>query len=307
MIPARFLGSAGVLVLLPLVHSPTQFPEIKEGEYLRTEQGRAEVLLTPGVFLRLGEETRVQMLASRLSDVRLRLLAGAAVVEADEIGKENAVTVQAGEAEVHLLRSGLYRFDIQGLEPARLRVFAGEALVSGEKGEIRLGNKKEIELAGDFQSRKFNLEDTDPLDRWSKRRGGYLAAANVSASRQAYHSGLAYYGSGWIFNPYYGMFTFLPYRDVIWSPYGYGFYSPWAVYYLYTPPRGGYLGGGGGRGGGIVAPPSTGRNRAGAPPASGRPSGVGTAAGPSRGPGVSLGRSVGASRGASLGGGRAGR
>ena len=32
-----------------------KFPNLGEGHYLRTERGRAEVLLTPGVVLRLGE------------------------------------------------------------------------------------------------------------------------------------------------------------------------------------------------------------------------------------------------------------
>jgi hypothetical protein len=53
----------------------------------------------------------------------------------------------------------------------------------------------------------------------------------------AYRSGLSLSASRWIWNPYFGLYTFLPYRDVSWSPYGYGFYSPRAVYYVYNPPR----------------------------------------------------------------------
>jgi hypothetical protein len=37
---------------------PAQFPEVKEGVVMRTEEGRAEVLLTPGVVLRIGETPR---------------------------------------------------------------------------------------------------------------------------------------------------------------------------------------------------------------------------------------------------------
>ena len=33
------------------------FPDIKENAQLRTEEGRAEVLLTPGVVLRIGESS----------------------------------------------------------------------------------------------------------------------------------------------------------------------------------------------------------------------------------------------------------
>ena len=39
----------------PYVMPPSQFGEVKEKMVLRTEEGRAEVLLPPGVFFRLGE------------------------------------------------------------------------------------------------------------------------------------------------------------------------------------------------------------------------------------------------------------
>ena len=222
----------------PIVHKVSQFQEVRDLEYLRTERGRAEVLLTPGVFLRLGEDTQIQMLATRLADVRLRLLSGSAVIEADELNKETAVTVAVGDATVHLARNGLYRLDVEKDEPPRLRVFSGEALVTTKSdAEYRVKSKKEIELAGDFQTKKFDPEDTDALDRWSKRRASYLSVANISASRVAYNRGLSFASSRWVWNPFFGMWTFLPYRSIAWSPYGYGFYSPRAAYVLYNPPR----------------------------------------------------------------------
>ncbi len=221
----------------PIVHKASQFEEVKAGEYLRTERGRAEVLLTPGVFVRLGEDTQVQMLSTRLSDVQLRIMKGAAVIEADELTPETSVRVTVGETQVKLERNGLYRFDATSDEDPRLRVFSGEASVTARSADHRLKAKKEMDLAGDFTIRKFDPEDTDPLDRWSRRRANYLAVANVSASRMVYERGDRYSASRWIWNPYYGMYTFLPVRGVIWSPYGYGFYSPRAVYVLYNPPR----------------------------------------------------------------------
>lgn len=35
-----------------------EFPDLKENQVLRTEEGRAEVLLTPGVFLRVEKTLR---------------------------------------------------------------------------------------------------------------------------------------------------------------------------------------------------------------------------------------------------------
>src|SRR6185503_19245648 len=89
------------------------FQDIKEGEVLRTEAGRAEVLLTPGVFLRLGENSSVKMISTRLSDTRLEIVSGAALIEVAEMLKDNAVTVIYKDATVELRKSGLFRFDAE--------------------------------------------------------------------------------------------------------------------------------------------------------------------------------------------------
>src|SRR5712692_1944572 len=235
----------------PIVQKASQFEEVRDGEYLRTERGRSEVLLSPGIFLRLGEDSQIQMISGRLTDIRFRLLAGAAVVEVDEIGKDIAVTVGISDTQVQLIRTGIYRLDASEGEAPRLRVFAGEAIVTSNDAQYHVKAKKEIELAGNFDIRKFDAEDTDPLDRWSKRRASYLSAASLSAGRMAYNTGTALNGSSWLWNPLYGMYGFVPYRGVCWSPYGYGFYSPVAAYRVYNPPRPTtYTGGGGGFDGG---------------------------------------------------------
>ena len=59
------------------------FPEMKENMELRTEDGRAEVLLNPGAFLRLGENSAVRMVSNKLSDSRMEFISGSIVIEAD--------------------------------------------------------------------------------------------------------------------------------------------------------------------------------------------------------------------------------
>jgi len=53
-----------------------QFPEVKENQVLQTEAGRAEILLTPGVFLRLDENASIRMITNRLIDTRLEVERG---------------------------------------------------------------------------------------------------------------------------------------------------------------------------------------------------------------------------------------
>src|SRR3954454_2277476 len=55
----------------PYVMQPSQFGEVKENMVLRTEEGRAEVLLPPGVFFRVGEKASFKMLSNRLIDTRV--------------------------------------------------------------------------------------------------------------------------------------------------------------------------------------------------------------------------------------------
>jgi hypothetical protein len=47
------------------------FPDIKQNQEFRTEEGRAEILLTPGVFLRLGENSAIRMVSNGLTDTRV--------------------------------------------------------------------------------------------------------------------------------------------------------------------------------------------------------------------------------------------
>jgi len=104
---------------------------------------------------------------------------------------------------------------------------------------------------------KFNIADTDSLDRWSHRRAEVLANANVSAAKQAHYGGYGasnpcstYGGYGgynngpfmkpwgtWGYNPYYGMGTYIPCNGTLNSPYGYRYWSPLAVYRAFYAPR----------------------------------------------------------------------
>src|SRR6202042_3824676 len=54
-----------------------RFSEIKEQRVRRPAQGRAEVLLTPGVLLRIGENSAIKMIDNSLVSTRVEILSGA--------------------------------------------------------------------------------------------------------------------------------------------------------------------------------------------------------------------------------------
>ena len=62
-----------------------EFPDVKNGQVLATEEGRVEVLLTPGVFLRLTENSSVRMLSNALANTRMEMVAGSALIEVAEL------------------------------------------------------------------------------------------------------------------------------------------------------------------------------------------------------------------------------
>src|SRR6266581_7950507 len=58
--------------------------ELQAGQVLATQNGKAEVLLTPGVFLRLGSNSSVKMISPDLTNTQLALNQGEAMLEVDD-------------------------------------------------------------------------------------------------------------------------------------------------------------------------------------------------------------------------------
>lgn len=223
-----------------------EFPQFKENQQLRTEDGRVEVLLTPGVFLRLGENGAVRMVTNRLINTRLELLSGETLVQVDELLDGNSVVVAYQDYAVKFLKKGIYRLTS---EPQELRVYSGEALVI-LNGEIKILKEGEaLKMDGNLRLAKFDKNDVDDLYRWSRRRSEYIAMANVSAASAMQNSGM-YGGNVWYWNPYFDMYTFIPFGGMFWDPWGFAFWSPYTIGgYLNSWP--GYYpvsGGGGGSG-----------------------------------------------------------
>lgn len=217
---------------------PGQFPAIKEGEVMSTEEGRAEILLTPGVFLRVAENSSIRMVSTHLTDTRVELLTGSALVEVADIPKDNAVTLLYKDRSISLRKTGLYRVDA---EPARAAVYQGEAVVSAGSDQLTLKNGKQAPLDGVLVAEGFTTKEggagDDALFRWSKRRDGYDSLASVYAAHSVLDDGMSPYQSQWRFNPYFGMYSFVPGSYLGYSPFGFSYFSPGSAYqaYFYDP------------------------------------------------------------------------
>jgi hypothetical protein len=211
------------------------FPEVKENMELRTEDGRAEVLLNPGVFLRLSENSAIRMVSNKLSDSQVEFLAGSAMIEASSqlAQKENSVAILYKGTTAHLRKSGIYRFDS---DPAQLKVYSGEAEVAGESNDLTVRSSHMVALDSLVAVEKFDAKDGDALSHWSERRGEYISMANVSAAKYVNDSGSGLGSNSWYYNPYFGMYTYMPMNGMFYSPYGYPYYSPGLAYQAYQYP-----------------------------------------------------------------------
>ena len=229
--------------------SETKLTEVKENAVLRTEEGRAETLLTLGTILRTGDNSSFKMLTNRLIDTRVELLTGTHIVEVAEIQKDNNLTLVAKDATVVITKRGLYRFDV---DQSKIKVFEGVLGVTVNGQSTLVGAGKMMDTATASVD-KFDKEDTDALDHWARRRAELVAMANASSAKQQHDYGCIPSSNfatvnnsttnpcddpcgGWRYNPWFGVYTHIPCGANVYSPYGYRYWNPYNVMQAYYAP-----------------------------------------------------------------------
>ncbi len=214
---------------------------LQPGQEITTGSGKVEILLTPGVFLRLDGSSAAKMISPDLALTQVELDKGRAGVEVDEIHDQNNLQVIDGGVTTRLNKRGYYEFDANKPEAM---VFKGEAHV--EVGDDKWREIKEHhELAltdgqalAKEKSAGFDENDAkDDLYTWNSLRSEYMAEANnqMAAEYAGPYAGPGWYWDPWAFN--YAYMGFGPFA----SPFGWGFYPfGWGGLYTYG---GGYYGG----------------------------------------------------------------
>jgi hypothetical protein len=265
--------------------------ELKSGVVVKTgANGRVEILLNPGSYLRVGENSSFVFTDTSVAHLKLNLSYGTFILEAPMIN--NLISIGTPRTNYSIERGGLYRFNTAAVGDEVL-VRKGQVIVGGKI--ITIGRVpipingllvKEGRRAGIEDSSgqanpviaKFNKKVEDDFDLWSKDRAKAIVAANkrlsdktVSASyaRLASSFGFIPYGyyGYWIFDPAFGFYTFIPGYYGFYSPYGYRYHycapgDTWNGYPCCTgrPPynAGGLPRGGGGVSGGTGRSPVSG-------------------------------------------------
>lgn len=209
--------------------------------------GRAEILLNPGSFVRLAPNSEFEFLTTSLEDLRLKLSKGSAILEvfADD---DYTVMVNTPDSQFVAIKSGVYRVDVLANNTSRIEVWTGKARVNS--AEVK-GGKTVTVSGGQTTVAKFDRDDKDELELWSKTRAKEITKSNSRLQRETLHYTLlnGYRNNAWNMYTSFGLWVydasisghcFLPFGYGWNSPYGYGYgYNVWNIrlpYWVYNQP-----------------------------------------------------------------------
>jgi hypothetical protein len=201
------------------VHLHEQIPA---GKPIETgPKSHIEVLLNPGSFLRVAENSTVVFDSVDLTNIAVRVVSGGAFLEAADIEKRTPIRITTGGLTVSVVSPGMYRFygDTAVVLDGKLRT--ADSSITVKKGQQITSNGRQ------YEESKIPLSaGLDDLEVWSRERSFDVAKANALAYNG--QTGAVFYpfssmnGAAWMYSPFLSGFTFIP-RNSYLSYWGYSF------------------------------------------------------------------------------------
>lgn len=256
--------------------------DLAAGDVVRTGlDGRVEMLLNPGSFLRIGEDSEFELADNSLDNLEVRLLRGTAIVEATgSDDTELLINITTPDTRMAIVRRGLYRVNVVPGDSTELIVRKGRVMLEDSHTKIKGGNKVVFSSGSVSVAKlqKAEKKQVDDLDTWSKARAETIAQANrkirsrdmtllAAGLNGRWLSGFSSRNQGlWIFNSMFGCYTFLPFYYGWGSPYGSSYSSYFYSNYYNWGGRPAYTGGGSGGGSGSGSGGGSGNSQNNFPP-----------------------------------------
>ncbi|HKO62263.1 MAG TPA: FecR family protein [Pyrinomonadaceae bacterium] len=209
--------------------------DLATGDTVQTgTDGRVEMLLNPGSYLRLGENSEFELANDSLDNLEIRLIRGTAIVEATGADdSQMQINISTPHTKIAIVRRGLYRLNVVPGDNTELIVRKGRVML--DKTKIGGGNKVVFSSAPFLVAKlqKADKQKVDNLDTWSKERAETVAQANkkirqrelgvLMASMRDRWFGSMFSASTpgfWYFSSRYSCYTFVPFYMGWGSPYG---------------------------------------------------------------------------------------
>lgn len=209
---------------------------LEKGERVATGgDSLAEVLLNPGSYLRLGENTEFEFKDTSLDDLRLTVHRGSAILEVVTTS-DFKVTVYTPKSRVTIVNSGVYRVDVEADGTGLASVVEGRAVIGEKNVAIVKEGQTGTLNGGAVAVAKFDKNKRDVFADWSRSRAKEQAkmASNLK-NKNVRTSLLTSFNRGWwgrdqsfgvwVYDPRFGRYCFLPYWADWYSPYGYSYGS----------------------------------------------------------------------------------
>lgn len=198
-----------------------------------TADGKAEILLNPGSFVRLAENTDFEFVTTSLDDLKLKVNRGSAMFEvfAD---KEFRVAVAAPKADFYIVKSGVYRIDVAADGSGKIEVWKGGAEIGDGKSTMLKSGQTATVSGAETVVAKFDRGEKDTLEQWSKTRSKELAKINAALDRRSLRDSLLSSYRNWSINDSFGLWVYSPFaRSYCFLPFGYGWRSPYGYWFNY--------------------------------------------------------------------------
>ena len=168
--------------------------DLDAGDKVRTDyDGRVEILLNPGSYLRVGGNSEIELSNNALDNLEVRLIRGIAIVEAtDAEGIELNINISTPHTKLAIVRQGLYRLNVVPGDATELIVRKGRVILSDSHTKVKDGNKvvfsaTEVSVPKLTKEEKKRVKEED-LDVWSKKRAETLAKANRRITDRTFNS-----------------------------------------------------------------------------------------------------------------------
>jgi hypothetical protein len=209
---------------------------IRGGDTVWTaEETRAEIELERGSWIRLAEDTKIEIRGLPPSG-EIRLWTGSLYLDlSDQLEGRLLIRTPAGDVEIP--PASVVRVDLSKSESARVSVHHGKARVSGDVGgsrELLAGDRTYLEPDRPVEPpQRFDREDVDSFDRYHRERLDYYISRPLPRELERDILGardLNDYGS-WVVVD--SVRYWRPRCEPSWRPYSYGYWG-WAPGFGYT-------------------------------------------------------------------------
>jgi len=156
--------------------------QVPAGSAIQTgSTGRAEILLNPASFLRLGENSEAVLDSVELTNIDVRIVSGSAIIDSASVEKAGPIRVNYGVLSVLIVAPGLYRFSEN-----TAFVLDGELRTEDSAHSINKGWQIKA-LPGDQgpsyeEARIQSADQATPLDQWNQQRSQQIASADSRSS-----------------------------------------------------------------------------------------------------------------------------